>query len=274
MTMKNHQLQKKFSEQWKGYAKDPDLNTIELRYQKIRKQIDSEGRGKKILDIGCADGALIAPLAAQHEVCGIEISDYLCNEARKQNIKVIQADIEEGIPLDSHTFDIVLAAEIIEHIVDTDFFLAECNRVLTKNGKLILSTPNINTLFSPLIMALFDYPPPGSSRYRSHHVHDFTLSTLRIALNNNGFRIEQKMGVAFFIPFVVGHFLKIRSSIADKFPRLSEEFIIKAVKERDVKYDEDAVIAGIQSRSVIKAMPILKWFFKKYRTYAFSALLR
>ena len=130
--MNNHELQKKFSEQWKGYGSDPDLKLIQLRYQKIRNVIEAEGCGKKILDIGCADGALIAPLVPHHEVWGIEISDYLCNEAKKQGLKVIQADIEEGIPVNSNTFDIVIAAEIIEHIVDTDFFLAECNRILKK----------------------------------------------------------------------------------------------------------------------------------------------
>lgn len=261
--MRNSQLQKKFSEAWRGYTMDPDIQMIELRYRKIRESVDEEGHGKKILDIGCADGALAGPLVLHHEIWGVEISDYLCNEARKKGIKVVQTDIEEGLPMDSGIFDIVIAAEIIEHVVDTDFFLSECNRVLKMNGKLILSTPNINTLFSPFIMALFDYPPPGSSRYRSHHVHDFTLSTLRIALTNNGFAMTRKKGVVFFIPFMTGHLLKIRSVIADIFPRLSDEFIIKAQKDKNVTYDENMVIAGIQSRSVIKAMPILKWFFKK-----------
>lgn len=260
--MTNHEFQKQFSEAWKGYGRDPDLKTIELRYRKIRKEVCKEGTGKKILDLGCADGALTGPLAPQYEIWGLEVSEYLCKQAEKRGIKVTQADIEEGIPFDRDTFDIVIAGEIIEHVVDTDFFLSECNRVLKKNGKLILSTPNINTPFSPFIMALFDYPPPGASRYRSHHVRDFTLSIMRIALTNNGFEITRKKGVVFFIPFMTGRLLEVRGLLADIFPRLSDEFIIKAQKHKDVTYDKDTVIAGIQSRSVIKAMPILKWFFK------------
>lgn len=259
--MTNSKLQKKFSERWRGYEGDPDSATIQLRYKKIRALITEKVEGTKILDIGCADGSLLEPLISQYEVYGVEISDYLTVKAGAIGIRVTQANVENGLPFNDHAFDVVVASEIIEHIVDTDFFLAECNRVLKKGGKLILSTPNINTLFSPLIMSFFDYPPPGASRYRSHHVKDFTLSTARIALHNNGFAIEKECGVALFIP-LLSRFLSLRSKAANLFPRCADELIIKAEKIKNAEYSENAVIDNIISRSVIKSMPVLKWFFK------------
>lgn len=255
-------FQKEVCERWKGYFSDPNIKTIRVRYKKIRNFIEREGSGKKILDLGCADGSLLEPLAKKNLVFGVEITESLSQKTRAKGLNVVKADLEKGIPFGSKTFDIVVAAQIIEHIVNTDFFLAECNRVLKKNGKLVLSVPNINTLFSPLILFLFDYPPPSSSRYRSHHVRDFTFSTLKIALKNNCFVIKKRRGVVIYIP-QFSYFFKLRSFLGDLIPRWSDEYIIKAVKEKSFTYKKEEVFKKIiQPNSVVKEIPFLKWFFR------------
>lgn len=260
--MSNIEVQKKVYERWKGYAFDPMREEINIRDQKVRDLITVEGSQKDILDVGCADGIILEPFIKDNNIVGMEISESLSRKARKKGMKVLQIDIEKGFPFPDKNFDIVVATQIMEHIVNTDFFLAECNRVLRKNGAIIVSVPNINTLFSPLIMFLFDYPPPSASRYGSPHVKDFTLSTLTIALENNGFAIEKKQGKLFFIPFVT-RFRGLRSMLGDLIPRFADELIMKGRKITHAPYDENVMLERMESRSVVKRLiPLIRWFIK------------
>ena len=254
-------FQKKIYDRWDGYSSDPNILTVDLRYKKVRNFVRNQGSGKKILDVGCADGALLEPLILENDIYGIEISEHLCEKAKKRGLRVLATDLEKGIPFESKTFDIVVAAEILEHVENTDFFLSECNRVLKPDGKIILSVPNINNIFSPFIMLFFDYPPTSSSRYRSPHVRDFTLSTLKVALQNNSFMIEKIKGVVFYIPFIRG-FLFLRSILADLMPRISDEYIIIAKKEGECLYEEERAIKESNSRFLLNKMKFWRVFFK------------
>src|SRR3989339_802639 len=85
---------------------------------------------------------------------GIEASDWGVRESRKGDIDVKQFffDDKASLPYEDNFFDIVIAGEIIEHIFDTDLFLAEIRRVLKSGGKLLISTPNIASLGRRLLL--------------------------------------------------------------------------------------------------------------------------
>lgn len=53
-----------------------------------------------------------------------------------------QGDIEKGLPYENNFFDTVYMGELIEHLSNFKFVLTEIHRVLKKNGKFILDTPN------------------------------------------------------------------------------------------------------------------------------------
>lgn len=97
----------------------------------------------KLVDLGCSDGSVIAPLNARHSLHGVDISKKCVAEARKSGIDAIQGDVESDLPYEDGSFDIVVSAEIIEHIVRTDAFLHEINRITRKDGHVIITTPNV-----------------------------------------------------------------------------------------------------------------------------------
>src|SRR5581483_9124220 len=239
--MVEQNYQKIVYSRWQGYSDDPGFKSVALRDKKLREYITTEGVGKTILDVGCADGATMAPLVKDHVVYGLELADHLAQKAQEKGLQVSVANIEEGFGFADSMFDIVVASEIIEHLANTDFFLSECNRVLKPGGKLILSVPVINNLFSPFILLLFDYPPTSSSRYRSPHVRDFTFSTLRVALENNGFLVEKRRGLVFYVPFMHG-MLGMRGLLADWLPRFADEQIVKSKKVAGAIYDEQKIV--------------------------------
>jgi SAM-dependent methyltransferase len=80
------------------------------------------------------------------------------------------------IPYDNNTFDYIFIKSVIEHISNTDLFLSEIYRVLTPGGKVIILTP--------------DYQKQKDFFYDDYtHIKPFTLNSLKMAMQLNGFNI-------------------------------------------------------------------------------------
>ena len=60
--------------------------------------------------------------------------------------------------IDSESIDIVLSNQVIEHIPKYEKYLLEIERILKKNGLLIISTPNFNNPKNTLLKLLFQRP--------------------------------------------------------------------------------------------------------------------
>lgn len=95
--------------------------------------------GCRILDIGCAGGAYVEELLAHgYDAFG---SDIMMNSAWMQGSesRYTVADIN-NLPYVNHSFDTIIAFEILEHLENVEVALAELRRLAKKN--IILSVPN------------------------------------------------------------------------------------------------------------------------------------
>jgi 2-polyprenyl-3-methyl-5-hydroxy-6-metoxy-1,4-benzoquinol methylase len=211
------------------------------RIAKVRKVFSAiEGR-IKVLDVGCADGSILAPFAQRHDLHGVDISEALVSKASRAGLRALVHDLEtKALPYPDQSFDAVFNGENIEHCVNTDWMLSEINRVLKPGGTLVLTFPNIRTALS-LMMMLLDLPPMYAARYRSPHYRDFTLRTMKIALRNNGFSIQRCLGSSFFLP-KIGEF---GSFLATYFPSWSNTAIVVGTKVQDAAYDPKQAMSEI-----------------------------
>jgi len=101
------------------------------------------GCGKRVLDLGCRDGALTARWSEGNRVAGVDIDATALALARPVlSLGGVQGNLNESFPFAAQSFDVVVAGELLEHVFFPPHFLAEAARVLLPGGRCIGSTPN------------------------------------------------------------------------------------------------------------------------------------
>jgi SAM-dependent methyltransferase len=100
------------------------------------------GPGRRVLDLGCRDGALTQAYAAGNEIVGVDADREALAEAEKLGIETHWADLDEPLPFDDGSFDVVVAGELLEHLRDPRRVVAEVRRVLRPGGTFVASVPN------------------------------------------------------------------------------------------------------------------------------------
>ena len=107
-------------------------------------------RGARVLDAGCGEGYGTARLAtAAAQTTGVDLEEPVIRRAAALYPRVrFDAANLVSLPYPDASFDAVVSLQVIEHLHSPQEFLAECARVLTPHGFLIVSTPNRLT-FSP-----------------------------------------------------------------------------------------------------------------------------
>jgi len=105
-------------------------------------------KGLRILDIGCGAGILSEPLARLGaDMVGIDPADENIEAARlhaaKNGVAVdYRTTMAETLAEAGERFDVVLAMEVVEHVVDVPAFVATCASMVKPGGLLVMATLN------------------------------------------------------------------------------------------------------------------------------------
>lgn len=124
-----------------------------------------------LLDCGCDSGVFSVFLAKKLKtklLYGVEINKKVALQARKRGVKVKIADLNFPFPFQPQSFDVVVADQVIEHLLDLDNFVKEIKRVLKPGGYVIVSTENLASWHNIAILSLGYQPftgPTVSSKY-------------------------------------------------------------------------------------------------------------
>jgi len=108
-------------------------------------------RGKDVLDMGCVchDESFYSRDDWQHgrikgvarKLLGVDYLESDVKKLQKKGFDVLCADVTREICIEK-TFDVIVAGDLIEHLVNFEGFFENLSRLLNEGGKVILSTPN------------------------------------------------------------------------------------------------------------------------------------
>jgi SAM-dependent methyltransferase len=133
------------------------------------------GPGLDVLDLGCRTGALTQHYASGNRVTGVDVDrEALVRAEERLGISTVWADVEEGLPFDDGSFDVVVAGELLEHLADPRAVTSHVRRVLRPGGRFVGSVPNAYRLKSRIRFALGRDPDPDPT-----HLQMFSPAGLR-----------------------------------------------------------------------------------------------
>jgi 2-polyprenyl-3-methyl-5-hydroxy-6-metoxy-1,4-benzoquinol methylase len=150
----------------------------------------------RVLDVGCSVGVMGKVLVDRgHTVTGLESSPELAAQARDRLSRVIEADVEElarkgedvGGP-----FDCVIFADVLEHLRDPWAVARWGAGLLSENGSLVISVPNVRHL--TLIRSVLrhrHWPYEDVGIFDRTHLRWFAFKNLPELLEGTGLRITE-----------------------------------------------------------------------------------
>jgi glycosyltransferase involved in cell wall biosynthesis len=142
-----------------------------------------------VLDVGCADGRFGAIMRqAGHRVVGVDCVKHV--DVGDRLDAFVEADLDDGLPIDvGSDFDLIVAADVLEHTVDPARLVGELRRRLAPDGSLLVSVPNFAHWYPRTRVALgqFDYDRRGI--LDAGHVRFFTRRSFERLVDRTGFAV-------------------------------------------------------------------------------------
>jgi len=154
------------------------------------------GDVKRVLDVGCSVGTLGQALRERGaEVTGIELDAAMGEQARRHLNAVHVGSVEDERlfeRLGERSFDCIIFADLLEHLVDPWTTLDRFVDLLAPHGVVVASLPNIRHYTTIRTLLFQGYWP-----YRDRGIHDrthlrfFTLRNIRELFASSGLSIRK-----------------------------------------------------------------------------------
>jgi glycosyltransferase involved in cell wall biosynthesis len=161
-------------------------------HQKILSWLGEETRERRILDLGCSDGRFGELLRLEgHTVIGVD-AEKIDGVADRLDEFVV-ADLNQGLPAGiSKDFDVVIAADVFEHLAEPEQLLAQLRYVLAPTGVVVACVPNMAHWYPRLrvLFGRFDYERRGI--FDRGHLRFFTQRSFERMAKRAGMRVRRR----------------------------------------------------------------------------------
>ena len=178
------------------YNQRLDYGINKLRKKKINALVKDRVKagGQNILDLGCAAGYISADWRDNNYIIGLDISQKSVDQAKHLLSQAYLLDLETDTwppQVTDKKFDIILCAEIIEHLFNPQDFLNKLKDLLQPQGSIILTTPNFLVWNNRLRMLLGNYGQKEIFN-DSSHIRLFSYNSLKVLLDKLNFEVVKE----------------------------------------------------------------------------------
>jgi SAM-dependent methyltransferase len=154
------------------------------------------GKNKKVLEIGAGPGSITRHLSGTNgcDVVALEVDPKSLEKLKVHARRIVGADLNDpswpDIFADEGKFDVVIAADVLEHVLDPLSVLKGMKSLLNENGSVILSLPHIghSAIIACLMEEDFCYRDWGL--LDRTHVQFFGIKNVQALYADAGMAIE------------------------------------------------------------------------------------
>ena len=158
----------------------------------LLESLPPEGRGRRVLDVGCATGYLARILAQRgFQVVGIERPGGY-GDNFPESVELVEANLDAGVPALRGRFSYVICGDILEHLRDPERILTQLTRVMEPDGALIASLPNSGNLYFRLTVLKGEFPQQDKGLFDRTHVRFYMWRGWRELFESAGLDVEGK----------------------------------------------------------------------------------
>jgi 2-polyprenyl-3-methyl-5-hydroxy-6-metoxy-1,4-benzoquinol methylase len=181
------------------YSANPDRYGS---HERILSLIQELPAGSSVLDVGSASGYFGERLAGKgYHVVGVEQDEAAASVAARFYDEFIVADVEAGLRL-SQKFDVIVLADILEHLRQPLKVLVHLRDLLSSRGRFVISVPNVANIYVrlSLLFGRFEYADRGI--LDETHLRFFTLNSACALVQKAALRVKQIIVTPIPLPLV------------------------------------------------------------------------
>jgi len=174
--------------------------TYQLKLAFVRRYLSALPGSTRVLDAGCGEGVLVEEFGGRLRMSGID-ENYSSEGVRRGSIT--------ALPYDDRGFDRVLCLDVLEHLTYADQrrALGELRRVLTDEGELLVSVPNLAHLQSRVHFLILGRLIRTASELK--HPGDRPIREYLMLAEGAGFELVERLGIFPTFPLVT-HWIRQR----------------------------------------------------------------
>lgn len=157
----------------------------------LSKIISRIPSGSVVLDVGCGTG-MLGKYLGQHKQCvvdGLDIDPEAVALAKSKYRRTAVVNLERDCLTDifkAETYDCIVMADVIEHLVHPEQLFQDVKQLLKPNGLLLFSIPNITHISAGLELVLGNFGYRGNGLLDSTHVRFYSKQGFIDTLHDHG----------------------------------------------------------------------------------------
>lgn len=217
-------------------------------------------KNDSVLEIGAGSG-LFAKLIKSKDYLGLEFNELAIRTAEKQGVKLLKEDVVSFSEKNKEKYDVVCFFHVLEHVKNPNDFIKSSLKCLKKGGKLIISVPCNDSIYTNNINHVLNLPPHHLSRFfvktLSKFDSIFNLDVVAYQLDFVGDKINKKNYLSEYFTHKILFLLKPKNKLL-----LNKNYFIKT-KNLIHKFNNKFKLYKLYKNSIVEGENMTFIYLKK-----------